>query len=65
MARKISKAAKFNAYTLRKLQAAISHDLEVDLAGQLPINYTSRLATMRAHAKDTPGESQPTEILTL
>jgi hypothetical protein len=43
----VSKAAKFNAHTLRKLQAAVSHDPEVDLTTRMPIDYTSRLTRMQ------------------
>lgn len=50
-----SEAAKFNARTLRKLQAAVSHDPEIDLATQMPINYSSRLIEMRA-SKDALGK---------
>ena len=50
-----SEAAKFNARTLRKLQAAVSHDPEIDLATQMPINYSSRLSEMRA-SKDAVGQ---------
>ena len=50
-----SEAAKFNARTLRKLQAPVSHDPEIDLATQMPINYSSRLIEMRA-SKDALGK---------
>ena len=50
-----SEAAKFNARTLRKLQAAVSHDPEIDLATQMPINYSSRLIELRA-SKDALGK---------
>ena len=50
-----SEAAKFNARTLRTLQAAVSHDPEIDLTTQMPINYSSRLIEMRA-SKDALGK---------
>ncbi|EYE92092.1 uncharacterized protein EURHEDRAFT_405476 [Aspergillus ruber CBS 135680] len=43
----ISKAAKFNAHTLRKLQTAVSHDPEIDLTTQMLIYYTGRLIRMQ------------------
>ena len=43
----ISKAAKFNAHTLRKLQTAVSHDPEIDLTTQMLIYYTDRLIRMQ------------------
>lgn len=51
-----SKTARFNAHTVRKLQAAINHDPEIDLTTQMPMNYTSRLAKMRASAKIALGK---------
>lgn len=42
-----SKAAKFNAHAVKKLQAALSNDPEIDLATQLPIHYSARLKTMK------------------
>ena len=38
-----SEAAKFNARTLRTLQAAVSHDPDIALATQMPIKNTTRL----------------------
>lgn len=56
----ISKAAKFNARTLKKLQAAIEKTPEVDLFTQFPPEYSSRLVDFqeddRATAKETPGK---------
>ncbi|RAH40233.1 uncharacterized protein BO95DRAFT_376130 [Aspergillus brunneoviolaceus CBS 621.78] len=42
-----SKAAKFNARTLTKLQAAIEKDPEIDLTANLPLRYSDRLNEMR------------------
>ncbi|PYI35255.1 kinase-like protein [Aspergillus indologenus CBS 114.80] len=42
-----SKAAKFNARTLTKLQAAIEKDPEIDLTTKLPLRYSDRLNEMR------------------
>ena len=47
-----SEAAKFNARTLRTLQAAVGHDPEIDLTTQMPINC---LIEMRA-SKDALGK---------
>lgn len=42
-----SKAARFNAHTIKRLQAAICNDPEIDLTTQMPIDYSSRLLDMR------------------
>ncbi|PGG98661.1 hypothetical protein AJ80_09498 [Polytolypa hystricis UAMH7299] len=42
-----SKAAKFNAHTLQKLQDAVEIDPEVDLTTKLPSRYSARLTKMR------------------
>ncbi|EAW07450.1 uncharacterized protein ACLA_021640 [Aspergillus clavatus NRRL 1] len=46
-----SKAAKFNARTLTKLQAAIEKDPETDLTAKLPLRYSDRLNDMRQNAQ--------------
>lgn len=46
-----SKAARFNAHTLRKLSRALSRDQEIDLISQMPIKYSDRLADMRDSAE--------------
>ncbi|KAL4893410.1 kinase-like domain-containing protein [Aspergillus ambiguus] len=59
-----SKAAKFNSFTLKKLQNAIENDPEVDLAKLLPLRYSTRLESMRGDtgskttipAKAAPGD---------
>ncbi|OJJ81320.1 uncharacterized protein ASPGLDRAFT_28157 [Aspergillus glaucus CBS 516.65] len=56
----VSKAAKFNAHTSRKLQAAVSHDPEIDLTTQMPIDYTGRLIRMQT-SKEVLGERGPLE----
>jgi len=38
-----SRAAKFNTRTLKKLQAAVDKNREVDLTTQMPLNYSVRL----------------------
>ncbi|KAJ5105668.1 hypothetical protein NUU61_003015 [Penicillium alfredii] len=38
-----SKAAKFNAHTLRKLQTAFDKNPEIDLTTQMPTEYSVRL----------------------
>lgn len=40
---------------LRTLQTAVSHDPEIDLTTQMPINYSSRVIEMRA-SKDALGK---------
>ncbi|KAB8240079.1 hypothetical protein BDV35DRAFT_386131 [Aspergillus flavus] len=42
-----SKASKFNTHVIKKLQAAVSMDPEIDLTTKLPSEYSSRLDTMR------------------
>lgn len=42
-----SKAARFNAHTLKLLQAAVKQDPEVDLTTKLPTRYSDRLDSMR------------------
>ncbi|EED13865.1 hypothetical protein TSTA_101050 [Talaromyces stipitatus ATCC 10500] len=41
-----SKAFKFNAHTLRKLQAAVDENPVVDFVTKLPIDYSVRLKQM-------------------
>ena len=61
----ISHAAKFNARTLRKLQAAVDDDPEVNLMEKLPFNYATRVvayqAEARERAKKSIGETRPDE----
>ncbi|KAL4788861.1 hypothetical protein BDV19DRAFT_374989 [Aspergillus venezuelensis] len=40
---KSSKATKFNAHTLKKLEEAFTLDSEVDLTTKLPTDYSTRL----------------------
>ncbi|KAE8382903.1 kinase-like domain-containing protein [Aspergillus bertholletiae] len=42
-----SKAARFNAHVLKKLQTAVAMDPELDLTTQLPSAYSGRLGKMR------------------
>lgn len=51
----ISRAAKFNAHTLRKLQAAVSHNPEIDLTTQMPTDYTNCLIRMQ-NSKEVLGK---------
>ncbi|PYH46736.1 uncharacterized protein BP01DRAFT_414697 [Aspergillus saccharolyticus JOP 1030-1] len=48
-----TKAAKFNAHTLTKLQAAIEKDPEIDLTAKLPLRYSDRLKEMRQNETAT------------
>lgn len=48
LTRRKSKAARFNAHTLKKLQAAVSDDPEIDLTTRMPIEYSNRLTGMRS-----------------
>ncbi|KAJ5488452.1 hypothetical protein N7539_003342 [Penicillium diatomitis] len=52
-----SKAARFNVHVLKKLQAAITEDPEINLVERLPADYTQRLMEMRK-----PLESSPKKI---
>jgi hypothetical protein len=47
-----SKAARFNLLTLKRLQAAINNDPEVDLTSKFPSGYSDRLSEMRRAAPD-------------
>ena len=49
-----SKAARFNAHTIKRLQATMCNDPEIDLTTQMPMDYSSRLTDMRS--EDTSGE---------
>ncbi|CAG8224377.1 unnamed protein product [Penicillium olsonii] len=49
-----SKAARFNARTLKKLQAAITKDPEIDLLEQFPMEYQERLMEMRKSNESFP-----------
>lgn len=51
-----SKASRFNAHTVRKLQAAINDDPEVDLVSRMPMDYSSRLIEMRDSEKNSSGK---------
>lgn len=52
-----SKAAKFNAHTLRKLQAAVEKNPEIDLTTQMPMDYSVRLVEFREElAKEALGK---------
>jgi hypothetical protein len=51
-----SKAARFNAHTLKRLQAAVEQDPEIDLTTRLPMDYSSRLTEMRDASKDLHSE---------
>ena len=51
-----SGAAKFNVFTVKKLQAAIDRDPEIDLTTREPTNYTSRLTKVRTSANVTPSK---------
>lgn len=54
-----SKAAKFNAHTLRKLQAAVDKDPEINLITHMPMDYSARLVEFQEEfqekAKETIG----------
>ena len=52
-----SKAAKFNAHTLRKLQAAFDKDPEIDLTAQMPMDYTVRLVQFQEEFQEKAKES--------
>ena len=50
-----SKAARFNAHMLKRLQAALSKDPEVNLAEKFPADYSTRLMEMKALTESSPG----------
>lgn len=52
-----SKAAKFNAHTLRKLQAAVDKDPEVNLIVQIPIDYSLRLVEFQEEFHEKANET--------
>lgn len=58
-----SKAAKFNAHTLRKLQAAVDNDPEINLMTQMPMDYSVRLVEFqdefREKVKEIIGRTRP------
>lgn len=43
----LSAAAKFNVMAMRKLERALEHDPECDLAAALPPEYSSRLSSRK------------------
>lgn len=49
------KTKYFDTLTLRKLQAAVSHDPEIDLTAQMPTDYTNRLIRMQ-NSKEVLGK---------
>lgn len=55
-ARANSKAAKFNLHVLKRLEAAVKDDPEVDLTSKLPLAYSDRLIEMRSSAPSFSGE---------
>ena len=57
-----SGSAKFNVLTVKKLQAAIDRDPEIDLTTRMPTNYTSRLTKMRTSANVTPSKYRGRKI---
>ncbi|KAJ5804563.1 uncharacterized protein N7518_000866 [Penicillium psychrosexuale] len=53
-----SEAVRFNARTLKKLQAAITKDPEIDLADQFPTRYSERLMEMRTTIESPPKKTR-------
>ncbi|RJE17965.1 Phosphotransferase enzyme family [Aspergillus sclerotialis] len=51
-----SKAARFNAHTLRKLQAAVDNDPEINLMTQMPMDYTTRLIEFQGEGREESRE---------
>lgn len=60
-----SKAARFNAHILKKLQAAVTKDPEINLAEQFPAEYPQRLMEMRKPVKSSPSKHDNTAIQSL
>ncbi|KAJ5306256.1 hypothetical protein N7508_005271 [Penicillium antarcticum] len=54
----MSKAAKFNAHVLKKLQIAVKKDPEIDLAEQFPTDYPQRLVEMRESIESSPKKTK-------
>lgn len=52
-----SKASKFNAHKLKKLQAAIEENPEVDLTTKMPTNYSARLARFQKESHNRAKEA--------
>jgi hypothetical protein len=55
---KPSKATRFNARILKKIQDAIASDPEVDLVTKLPTEYSTRLRRMRNSLKTDNNDSK-------
>jgi hypothetical protein len=51
-----SQAAKFNARVLKKLQAAVDNNPDINLMTQMPINYTSRLIEFQGEDREESKE---------
>ncbi|KMU79221.1 hypothetical protein CISG_07652 [Coccidioides immitis RMSCC 3703] len=51
-----SKAAKFNTHTLRKLQAAVDNDPEINLITQMPLDYSIRLVEFQGECREESKE---------
>lgn len=51
------KASKFSAHTLKKLQAAIEENSEVDLTTKMPMNYSARLARFQKESHNKAKEA--------
>jgi hypothetical protein len=60
-----SKAARFNAHILKKLQAAVMKDPEINLAEQFPQEYPQRLMEMRKPIESSPSKHHNTAIQSL
>lgn len=52
-----SKAAKFKARTLRKLQAAVDKDPEINLITQMPMDYPVRLVEFQEEFQENAEET--------
>lgn len=52
-----SKAARFNARTLKKLQAALDRDPEIDLTTQMPMDYSARLVRFQKEPQEKAKEA--------
>jgi hypothetical protein len=57
-----SKAARFNAHVLKKLQAAVTKDPEINLAEQFPAEYPQRLMEMKIPIESSPSKDHNTRI---
>jgi uncharacterized protein YfeS len=57
-----SKAARFNAHVLKRLQAAVIRNPEINLAEQFPTEYVERLMEMQNPIQRSPSTYHETTM---